>query len=56
MLTKNDLYQIEQRVDEIEAILLLCDDKFDSDVIENLSYELDNIMLRLSEENDGGYT
>ncbi len=56
MLTKNDLNQIEQRIDEIEAILLLCDDKFDNDVIENLSHELDNIVLRLSEENDGGYT
>ena len=47
ILTKGDLYHMEKRIDEIDSILEICDENRDSDVIENLLNELDEIMFRL---------
>jgi hypothetical protein len=38
---------MEKRIDEIDSILEICDENRDSDVIENLLNELDEIMFRL---------
>lgn len=44
-LTKGELYKIEKRVDEIESTLEICHEVHDADVIENLLFELDEIVL-----------
>lgn len=44
-LTKGELYKIEKRVDEIESTLEICHEIHDADVIENLLFELDEIVL-----------
>ena len=47
VLTEVEMEILEKRVDEIDSILDLCDERFDSDIIDNLIYELESIETTL---------
>ena len=46
-LTKGDLYNLENRITEIEQAQELCDPDRDGDVLDNLEMELESIIAIL---------
>lgn len=46
-MTKPELDHMEYRIEEINNILEICDERFDADVIENLEYELEGLIYKL---------
>ena len=47
VLTEFELASLDSRLDDIDAVIDLCDPNFDADVLENLERELIQIQRRL---------
>lgn len=52
VLTKDDIQKMNERVDEIEYLLDMCDSNRDSDIIENLERELVEMIGVLQKPTD----
>lgn len=49
-MSKLELETIQNRVDEIDQIIDLCDPHWDADVLENLELELEQIIFKLEKK------